>query len=113
MLPAGSRLRRRAEFAVAVHRGRRAVGGSVTAHLLVPEPRGSGPTRVGLIVGGAVGNAVARNRVRRRLRHLIRDRLHRLPAGSILVLRAHRTAANRGWAGLAADVDVALGKVTR
>ena len=64
--------------------------------------------RVGFVVGRAVGNSVIRHRTVRRLRHLVRDELDRLPAGSILVIRALPPAAAADSATLGRDVDAAL-----
>jgi ribonuclease P protein component len=80
-------------------------------HLLVPpvgaqvEPTGP---RVGFVVSKAVGNAVHRNRVKRRLRHLARERLSRLPASSLLVVRALPASAGATYGGLGQDFDGAL-----
>jgi ribonuclease P protein component len=72
----------------------------------------SAPTaRVGFVVGRAVGNSVTRHRTVRRLRHLVRDRLDRLPAGSILVVRALPPAADADSASLGRDVDAALARL--
>lgn len=113
MLPAEHRLRQRAEFTLAVRRGRRAAAKSMVAHLLVPSASTSEPPRVGIVVSRAVGNAVVRNRVRRRLRHLSRDRLWRLPPASLLVLRATANSAGRTSSELGSDLDAALAGVTR
>lgn len=122
MLPASHRLRHRRDFGVAVRRGRRAASGSVVAHLAVvaaadagPEDGdtsgGAAPARVGFVVTGAVGSAVVRNRVRRRLRHLCAERLIRLPAGSLLVVRALPTAAGTPARRLAADLEHVLDRL--
>src|SRR5689334_15538297 len=88
MLPADNRMRRRQEFTLAVRRGKRAGRPRLVAHLLtINEPDAGGNPLVGFIVSKAVGNAVVRNRVQRRLRHLARDRIDRLPRGSLLVVR--------------------------
>jgi ribonuclease P protein component len=68
----------------------------------------STPARAGFVVSKAVGPAVVRNRVKRRLRHLVRDRLDRLPAGSLVVVRALPPAADADYADLARDLDTAL-----
>lgn len=60
------------------------------------------------MVSRAVGGAVVRNRVARRLRHLVRPRLYRLPAGTLLVLRALPAAATATSAELAEDLDAVL-----
>ncbi len=113
MLPADSRLRRRAEFSDAVRRGRRGARGALVAHLYLPPDRGSAPARAGFVVARTVGGAVVRNRVRRRLRHLVRDRLSQLPPGSVLVLRATPVAPGRSFAELGTDVDATLATVSR
>jgi ribonuclease P protein component len=71
------------------------------------------PARVGFVVPRAVGPAVTRNLVRRRLRHLLRDRLHRLPAGSRCVVRVLPPAAAASYPALAAALDRALDRVLR
>ena len=64
--------------------------------------------RVGFVVSRTVGGAVGRNAVRRRLRHLMRERLHLLPPGSTLVVRALPAAAGASSAELGEDLDAAL-----
>jgi ribonuclease P protein component len=90
VLPAGSRLRRRADF-VATVRSTRGVRGTglLVVHAAPPDdPAASEAPRVGFVVSRAVGAAVVRNRVRRRLRHLVADQLDRIPPGSRVVVRA-------------------------
>lgn len=121
MLPAGSRLRRRADYTSAVRRGKRAHRRSLVLHLLPGSAAGSqggvsvedreGPALVGFVVSAAVGSAVTRNRVRRRLRHLTRDRLPLLPTGSRCVVRALRPAAYATAVELAFDLDAALSRL--
>ncbi|MEU6893170.1 ribonuclease P protein component [Streptomyces sp. NPDC046557] len=115
MLSPENRLRRREDFASAVRRGRRAGRPLLVVHLRTSgatdphEPGEIDPsTRAGFVVSKAVGNAVVRNRVKRRLRHLVRGRLSRLPAGSLVVVRALPGAGDAGLDELARDLDVAL-----
>ncbi|HEY8533330.1 MAG TPA: ribonuclease P protein component [Micromonospora sp.] len=119
MLPAAHRMRSSAEFATTIRRGRRAGRGVLVVHLVLPtteqaKPADAGsttprlPTRAGFVVPKAVGRAVVRNRLRRRLRHLVRERLHSLPPGSMLVVRALPGAAEASYARLGADLDAAL-----
>jgi ribonuclease P protein component len=61
MLPAAARMRRSAEFTLAVRRGIRAGKPLLAGHLLI-GPSGD-PARVGFIVSRVVGPAVVRNRV--------------------------------------------------
>ncbi|MFI9433699.1 MULTISPECIES: ribonuclease P protein component [Streptosporangium] len=112
MLPSGSRMRRGDEFANAVRKGSRAGRPALVAHLSV-RADGDEPPLVGFVVSRAVGGAVVRNRVKRQLRHLVRDRLHRLPRGSLLVVRANPSAASARSERLAAELDVALDRLLR
>jgi ribonuclease P protein component len=108
VLSARNRLRRSADFGVAVRRGRRCARATLVAHLhATPD----GPPQVGLIVGRSVGPAVTRNRVKRRLRHLLRARLDRLTPGALLVVRALPISADASSDRLAADLDAALDRL--
>jgi ribonuclease P protein component len=114
VLPAPARLRRREDFTLAVRRGTRAGRGTLVVHFLPPDQTGSDiatVARVGFVVGRAVGNSVVRHRTVRLLRHLVRDRLDRLPAGSMLVVRALPPAAEADSATLGRDLDGALGRL--
>ncbi|WP_073807102.1 ribonuclease P protein component [Kitasatospora sp. CB01950] len=129
MLPTENRLRRRQDFATAVKRGRRAGRPLLVVHL----HRETGPdegadrnsdsrphvaeglpsARAGFVVSKAVGPAVVRNVVKRRLRHLVHERLSRLPAGSLIVVRALPAAATASYAELGHDLDAALRRLLR
>ena len=123
MLPAGNRLRRAPDFAAAVRGGRRSGRNSLVLHLRTDAPTspsadppadeaaGQGPARVGLVVGKSVGPAVVRNQVKRRLRAVLRTRLDRLPAGSVLVVRALPPAGTARSGALAADIDAGLARL--
>ena len=104
-------MRRSSDFDAAVRRGRRAGRQTLVVHLTRTEL--DEPARVGFVVSRAVGSAVVRNRVKRRLRHLARERLDRLPAGTLAVVRANPGAATRSQAELAHDLDGALSTVLR
>ncbi|MGH3687969.1 MAG: ribonuclease P protein component [Pseudonocardiaceae bacterium] len=107
MLPAGTRLTRRDDFATAMRRGRRAACGAVVVHLARPTAVDV-PPRVGFVVGRPVGGSVMRHRVQRRLRHLMRSRLAKLPAGVLVVVRALPASAGASSAALGDDLDGAL-----
>ncbi|WP_243719719.1 ribonuclease P protein component [Actinomadura sp. KC06] len=112
-------MRRRDDFTLAVRRGRRAGRPNVVVHLLHPDEvpdrvgGGTAPPLVGFIVARTVGNAVVRNTARRRLRHLMRPHLDRLPAGSLLVVRANPSAGTARPDELAADLESALDRLLR
>ncbi|WP_083462586.1 ribonuclease P protein component [Kitasatospora griseola] len=129
MLPTENRLRRRQDFATAVKRGRRAGRPLLVVHLhreAAPDggsdrnsdsrphvAEGLPSARAGFVVSKAVGPAVVRNVVKRRLRHLVRERLSRLPAGSLIVVRALPAAATASYAELGHDLDAALRRLLR
>ncbi|MET7462035.1 ribonuclease P protein component [Nonomuraea sp. NPDC005501] len=110
MLSRESRMRRGEEFQEAIKRGRRAGRPTLVVHLVVS---GDETPRVGFVVSRAIGGAVIRNKVKRRLRHLMRDRLARLPRGSLLVVRANPPAASARSEHLAAELDLALDRLLR
>ncbi|WP_093258375.1 ribonuclease P protein component [Thermostaphylospora chromogena] len=110
MLPSGSRMRRGEDFAVAIRRGDRAGRRTLVVHMKRRDELDT-PPLVGFVVSRAVGGAVTRNLVKRRLRHLMRDRLHLLPRGSLLVVRANPPAASARFERLAAELDVALDRL--
>lgn len=112
MLPPVSRMRRGEEFADAIRKGSRVGRPTLVVHLSMRTDTDESPL-VGFVVSRAVGGAVIRNRVKRRLRHLMRDRLHRLPRGSLLVVRANPPAASARSERLAAELDVALDRLLR
>jgi ribonuclease P protein component len=116
VLPAGSRLRRRADFTSTLRQARGVRGaGLVVAHVDTSPADRSGPgvppgaPQVGFVVSRAVGPAVTRNRVRRRLRHLVAGQLDRLPPGSRVVVRALPASATASFAALDAALQRALG----
>jgi ribonuclease P protein component len=113
VLPAESRMRRRADFTAAVRRGSRAGRQLLTGHLLVRGGDGDQPALVGFVVSKAVGKAVVRNKVRRRLRAIVRGYLPSLPGGSLLVVRAHPQAATARQADLAAELDLVMSTLMR
>ena len=112
MLPAAHRLRRRDDFTSAVRSGQRVSRPTIVVHYLNHCAEGD-PTvpRVGFAVSRAVGNAVTRNAVRRRLREVVRSVLHRLPHGSVLVVRALPAAASARSTQLRRDLDAALDRL--
>ncbi|MFX4291836.1 ribonuclease P protein component [Streptomyces bohaiensis] len=112
MLPSENRLRRREDFTAAVRGGRRSGRRTLVVHLNDTNPHVAGESipvpRAGFVVSKAVGNSVVRHRTQRRLRHLLRTRLPRLPAGSLVVVRALPGAGDASSERLARDLDAAL-----
>jgi ribonuclease P protein component len=113
VLAAANRLCDRRDFQQVARRGHRSGRDCLVVQLLAGDADRTDEPRVGFVVGRAVGGAVVRNQVKRRLRHHVRPHLDRLPAGSMLVVRANPTAATCSSATLAAELDRGLGKVLR
>jgi ribonuclease P protein component len=121
------RLTSAAGFATALRRGRRAASRTLVVHVHQPGPldptstgeqpgapvtgTGAAVPQAGFIVSKAVGNAVARNRVKRRLRHLVRERLDRVPAAGLVVVRALPSASTARSSELGHDLDRCLDRV--
>jgi ribonuclease P protein component len=103
-------MRRGEDFSAAVKQGVRAGRPVLVAHLKVT---GDEAPKVGFVVSKAVGGAAVRNKVKRRLRHLMRDRVHGLPRGSLLVVRANPPAASARHERLAAELDIALERLSK
>lgn len=113
ILPRPCRMRRSAEFRIAMRAGTRAGRRNLVGFLVTDPARAGDPPRVGFTVGKAVGPAVVRNRVRRRLRELMRGYLQSLPGGSLFVVRANPPAARASQADLAADLALVMRKLLR
>jgi ribonuclease P protein component len=108
MIPAHSRLKRRAEF-LRVAKGSRAATHGVVLQALARQD--GGPARFGFTVTKKVGNAVVRNRTRRRLRaaaRLVMD--DPALAGHDLVLIGRDATRARPFATLVDDVRRAAAK---
>jgi ribonuclease P protein component len=82
-------------------------------HANQTDARAELPPRVGFVVSKAVGNAVVRNRTKRRLRASIATRLHGIPAGVDVIVRANAAAAQASYAELDVALDRQLDKVCR
>ena len=115
MLPARHRLRSSADFTSAVRGpgGSRSGGRLIVVHANQTDARAGDPPRVGFVVSKGVGGAVVRNRTKRVLRHLMAARVHGIPAGCDLVVRANPAAAGASTPELAGELDRLLPKVLR
>ncbi len=115
-------LRRRAEF-LAVHGGSRWSSASFVMEAKPrPAPDPSAPSRpeceagarFGFTITKKVGGAVERNRIRRRLKHaLVGLVAEHARAGTDYVVVARRTALDRDFADLTAELRLALERVHR
>jgi ribonuclease P protein component len=114
VLPARHRLVRGEHFAQAIRLGVRSGRRRLVVHLAVRDDRYADQVPlVGFVVSKAVGGSVVRHRVQRRLRHLMLPLLTRLPAGSLVVVRALPPAAASTSAELDADLRPALERCLR
>jgi ribonuclease P protein component len=101
-------LRRSSEIA---HVRRRPKAASLTTLDVYAVPARQGGSSVAVTVSKAVGKAVVRNLVRRRIRGAL-DAVAPLGSATRLVFVAKPAAATASYAGLAADVAVALGRLS-
>jgi ribonuclease P protein component len=111
MLAQKNRLRKAIDFALA-SKGMRVSGENFLLYIATPakgECDGA-PVKVGLIVGKNVGGSVVRHRVSRQLRHAIVPHLHQFPSGTLLVVRAHPSAAQSTETNLAGEVSKLIEK---
>ena len=117
MLPAAFRLRDRTLLTTTVRRGTRAGRRYLVLHFLPCESvqtvsaSGPVPPRIAFAVNRAVGGSVVRHRVTRRLRQIVVDRIHQLPDGSALVVRALPAAAHASSTELDAELATLIGRV--
>ncbi|WP_175957160.1 ribonuclease P protein component [Schaalia sp. Marseille-Q2122] len=112
MLPRAHRMVDPADFRTTSRQGARAGTPLVVVHCRTDEdPHGC---LVGFVVPKReIKRATGRNRVKRQLRHLMRDRLHQLPGGTHLVIRAHAAALDASHEDLEQHLDSALGRALR
>lgn len=109
MAPAGTRLKRRAEFLHVAAKGQRAAVHGLVLQALARDD--SAPARLGFTVTRKVGNAVVRNRTRRRLKEAARLLLREAPlTGVDLVLIGRDATRGRDFADLQDDLRRALRK---
>ena len=91
MLPKNARLTDSNEFARATKSGLRVATQNFIGYLYLNNNKN--PTRVGIIVGKSVGGSVVRHLVSRKARHILAGEIYKLPAHSLLVIRALNGAA--------------------
>jgi len=82
-------------------------------HANSTDARAGQPPRVGFVVSKAVGNAVVRNRVKRVLRALMTARIHLIPSGVDVVVRANPGLPAASATTVVGDLDRLLGAVLR
>ncbi|HXH05730.1 MAG TPA: ribonuclease P protein component [Vicinamibacterales bacterium] len=104
------RLRRRREFEQARREGLQVRGRHLT---LVLRPNGLEHARLGIVASRRLGGAVRRNRAKRLVRELFRHNKTATAAGLDIVVVAHPTLLDAGFAAIEADYRSALARGTR
>lgn len=104
------RIRRGAEFALVLRKGRKWRNPLFTLHVL---RTGEGLARLGVIASRGAGNAVKRNRAKRLLREAFRRMRPGLPPGLELVAVARGPLAEAGLSDVEGALRDALGQPER
>jgi ribonuclease P protein component len=88
VLPKNARLTISADFARATKSGTRVTSENFVGYLYISPVTNQEHPKCGLIINKTVGGSVARHTLARKVRHAIAPQLTKLPAGSLLVIRA-------------------------
>ena len=88
MLPKNARLTASADFARATKSGTRVTTESYVGYLYLSPVTNQETPKCGLIINKSVGGSVVRHTLARKLRHALAPQISKLPAGSLLVIRA-------------------------
>ena len=88
MLPKNARLTVSADFARATKSGTRVTTENFVGYLYISPVTNHDLPKCGLIINKSVGGSVARHALARKVRHSVSPNLAKLPAGSLLVIRA-------------------------
>jgi ribonuclease P protein component len=88
VLPKNARLTASADFARATKSGTRVTTDSYVGYLYLSPVTNQEMPKCGLIINKSVGGSVVRHTLARKLRHALAPQISKLPAGSLLVIRA-------------------------
>ena len=88
MLPKNARMTTSADFARATKSGARVTTENFVGYLYISPVTNHDLPKCGLIINKSVGGSVARHALARKVRHSVSPNLAKLPAGSLLVIRA-------------------------
>jgi ribonuclease P protein component len=88
VLPKNARLTASADFARATKSGTRVTTENFVGYLYISPVTNHDLPKCGLIINKSVGGSVARHALARKVRHSVSPNLAKLPAGSLLVIRA-------------------------
>ena len=88
MLPKNARMTTSVDFARATKSGIRVTTENFVGYLYISPVTNHDLPKCGLIINKSVGGSVARHALARKVRHSVSPNLAKLPAGSLLVIRA-------------------------
>ena len=88
MLPKNARLTTSADFARTTKSGTRVTSENFVGYLYISPVANHETSKCGLIINKSVGGSVIRHTLARKLRHTVVPHMSKLPAGSLLVIRA-------------------------
>jgi ribonuclease P protein component len=88
VLPKNARMTTSADFARATKSGTRVTTENFVGYLYISPVTNHDLPKCGLIINKSVGGSVARHALARKVRHSVSPNLAKLPAGSLLVIRA-------------------------
>lgn len=108
MLPKNARLTTSADFARATKSGTRVTSENFVGYLYISPVTNQEAPKCGLIINKSVGGSVVRHTLARKLRHAIVPHIVKLPAGSLLVIRA---LAKNNPKSVGADVEKLINKL--
>ena len=108
MLPKNARLSASADFARVTKSGTRVTSENFVGYLYISPVTNQEPPKCGLIINKSVGGSVVRHALARKLRHALLPNITKLPAGSLLVIRA---LAKNNSESVGAEVEKLVNKL--
>lgn len=108
MLPKNARLTTSADFARATKSGTRVTSENFVGYLYISPVTNQEMPKCGLIINKSVGGSVVRHTLARKLRHAVVPHIPKLPAGSLLVIRA---LAKNNPESVGAEVEKLINKL--
>ncbi len=108
MLPKNARMTTSVDFARATKSGIRVTTENFVGYLYISPVTNQDLPKCGLIINKSVGGSVARHALARKVRHSVSPNLAKLPAGSLLVIRA---LAKNNVSNAAAEIEKLTNKL--
>jgi ribonuclease P protein component len=108
VLPKNARMTTSADFARATKSGTRVTTENFVGYLYISPVTNHDLPKCGLIINKSVGGSVARHALARKVRHSVSPNLAKLPAGSLLVIRA---LAKNNISDVAVEIEKLINKL--